>query len=218
MCEQGKKLTQCVRAISAYGKEIEAFRETLNGLLLQAIDNGGTPYARHGNPVTAARMDDSEWVYTDVAFSIPLWHIRRGRHVTDLYLGYQISLSGDGIGFRGNDEPLLHVFLWDGPADLEENWMGYPLDAESEPTIEHNRLIMWPGANRAQWTFSIYLLSLNSNEALFDRVVTPAITLASLETEDGILEILPDDLPGLVRYKNEDVPFADDGDAEPEGI
>lgn len=96
--------------------------------------------------------------------------------------------------------------------------MGYPLDTESEFTLEHNRLIMWRGANRAQWTFSIYLLSLNSVQALVDRVVNPAIALTSLETNDPILAILPDDLPGLVSYENRDVLIADEGDAEPEGI
>ncbi|WP_295454692.1 hypothetical protein [uncultured Thiodictyon sp.] len=218
MSEQGKKLAQCVRAISAYGKEIDALRAVLNGLLLQAIDNPDMPYARHGDPVPAARMDDSEWIYTDVAFSIPLWYIRRGPHTTDMYLGYQISLSGDGIGFSGNDAPLLHVFLWDEPADLEENWMGYPLDAKSEPTLVHNRLIIWPRANRTQWTFSIDLLSLDSSQALLDSIVTPAIALASLEAEDGILQILPDNLQGLVVYKNEDGLIAVDGERESEGI
>lgn len=82
----------------------------------------------------------------------------------------------------------------------------------------HKRLIVWPGLKRngpiLLCTFSIYLLSLDSSQALLDRVVTPAISLASLALleENSIVGILPD-WDGLVRYESEDVLTAGEEDA-----
>jgi|GEM_PF-2595555 len=204
MCEQGKKLTQCVNAISAYGKEIDSLREALNRLLIDEVENCQN-YAHHADDAFESyRQDAAEWVYTDISYSIPLQYTRGPAPQEPVrYLGYQISLCGNGIAFGENEEPLLHVYFWRHPSDFEESYMCPELLEGS--IIEHNNhLIVWPGRDgiwqQSEWTFSLRLLTLDSTQSLLDRVVMPAIGLASLAAGADIADLLPENLPGLLAY------------------
>jgi len=204
MCEQGKRLAQCVNAISAYGKEIDVLRETLNRLLVDEIENC-PQYARHADDIfESSQQDAAEWVYTDISYSIPLQFMMGPAPQNPVrYLGYQISLCGDGISFCDNEEPLLHVYFWRHPSDFEESYMCPELLEGS--TTEHNKhLIVWPGPRdglrNSEWTFSLRLLTLDSGQTLLERVVRPAIRLASLAAGADIADVLPDNLPGLLAY------------------
>lgn len=204
MAEEGKQLMQCLNVISAYGKEINALCEALNDQLSQEVSDAQLPWIVDGKLIYEYRLDESGWIYTDFLYALPLKR-KKARNV-GMYLGYQISLTGDGISYRENEEPLLHMFLWSGKPSLSDGryyYMYYP--QELPYSLEDNRLIVWADESRDdrknnEWTFSIRLLTLDSPKALIDRVINPAIELMRGKTA---IDALPDDLPGLVLYKDE---------------
>ncbi|ABD70761.1 hypothetical protein Rfer_3051 [Rhodoferax ferrireducens T118] len=210
MTEEGRQVVQCFRAVSAYGKEIEALCETLNARLTQEIDNlkDELPCKVAGQFMKSSREDEWDWIFTDVAYSLPLMDKAFRKKRAEMYLGYQISLTGDGMSFDGNEEPLLHVCFWDieiGFGD-EGVHMAYPVDQEHQPRLKDNRLILWEGSGadwkKYQWTFSLRLLELKTSQDLHDRVIKPAIALLS---GVDVRTALPDDLAGLVIYPDESV-------------
>jgi hypothetical protein len=208
MTGDGKKLAQCFNAVSAFGKEIDSLCTTLDELLTKEISLADLPCKVSGGFSEDSRDAESGWICTDVASSLPLMGKTLRINRPEMYIGYQISLTGDGMSFDGNEEPLLHVCFWDidiGFGDEGVN-MAYPLDQEHHPRLKDNRLILWEGSGadwkKDQWTFSISLLSLDSSQALLDRVIKPAIAL--LRGVD-VKTALPDDLPGLVIYQDESV-------------
>ena len=201
--DEGKKLVQCISAISAYGREIDSLCETLNDQITQRFSRDDLPCKPVGKMVSDLRRDETEWVCTDVAWSLPLAGKKARIGRPEMYLGYQISLAGDGMAFVGNEEPLLHLCLWESDIDFNEVYMGYPLDEDPAITIKDNRLIVWEGPGTTWkkdcWTFSIRLLTLDSSNALLERVINPAIALLN---ETPVTSSLPDDLLGLVLYSD----------------
>ena len=204
MTTAGNSLILCFEAISSYGKEIDALSETLGELLVKNLGTSSLPCKVIDKLKYDNRMSDTGWVCTDVASSLPLMGKHRRKKKPELYLGFQISVAGDGVSFHGNNEPLIHVNFWENAVDFDqESYMHYPLE---EAQIKNNRLLFWnhetEGWNKDEWTFSIRLLTLDSSQALIDRVIHPAIAL--LRGEE-ITKALPDDLIGLVIYSDERV-------------
>ncbi len=210
MIGEGRQVVQCFRAVSAYGKEIEALCETLNARLTQEIDNlnGDLPCKVAGEFREESKEDDCGWIYTDVAYSLPLMGRTLRTKRAEMYLCYQISLTGDGMSFEGNEEPLLHVCFWDIEIGFGDEGMPmtYPVNQEHHPRLKDNRLILWEGTGtdwkKNQWTFTLRLLELGTSQDLHDRVIKPAIAL--LRGVD-VMTALPDDLAGLVMYRDETV-------------
>lgn len=201
----GAALASCFKVVASCGKEIQALSDTLNNLITEAISsNRELPCVLNNERVNYQDcMDDSSgWVYTDIAYSFPLKRLGKGQQKTSAYLGYQISMMGDGIAAPGNDEPLIHVFLWAAPVDFDEYYMGYPIDKDAESRVLDERLIMWNSENPEKWpshhwVFSLHLTSLNSSEDLERCVVKPALALLRGES---VLSALPDSIEGLIRY------------------
>lgn len=206
MAGEGKKLTQCLNVVSAYGKEVEALCETLNDLLTQEIGKSDLPCKLVGKMEQDYRTDEMGWIYTDITWSLPLAGQRTRNGKPEMFLSYQISLIGDGMSFPGNEDPLLHVCLWESDVDFNDEgyYMGYPLEQEPPFCLKDNRLIVWGGQGNDwksnSWTFSIRLLTLDSSQALLDRVIKPAIALLK---GSAVTAALPEDLPGLVLYPDE---------------
>lgn len=204
----GRKYRYCIDAISQYGAQINTLADTLENLLKEEISSRKDIDVKlaEGKIYRDDRYDDSEWVYTDHTRSVPLVRKdRRKNKEPEQYLSFQVSLSGDTVSFSGNDEPLLHICLWEDKLDFEDFFMTYPmLDKESDYALESNRLIIWGERNKVwtdlSWTFSIRLFTLDSTEALRERVVAPVIKLLKGATAT---EALPDTLPGLVMYDDE---------------
>jgi hypothetical protein len=209
MSNQGQKLVQCLNAISAYGEEIDALRETLNELFVKEIDRADSTFKNSGNQIYSERKDNHGWIYTDIANSFPLMGTEK-RKVTEMHLSYQISLTGNGMSSHENDEPLLHVSLWADPINFDDEYcMSYPLEKDDSVSIEDKRLIVWGERNddwkSANWTFSVRLLTLDSSQALLDRVIRPALKLLQGKSAS---EALPDNLPGLVLYPDNSALYA----------
>ena len=112
----GKTLASCFKVVSKAGQELEVMSERLADLLRDAIEGD------RALPVTLSqggsyeewpsRDSDDGWVSTDIAFNLPLQLRGSGRRPVDRYVGFQISMMGDGTAIPGNDEPLLHMFSW----------------------------------------------------------------------------------------------------------
>ena len=146
MAGEGKQLVQCLSAVSAYGKEISALCETLNELLVKEIASANLPCKPAGGMAYAERKDETEWIYTDIAYSLPLMGVNLRKNRPEMYLGYQISLAGDGMSFVGNEEPLLHVCFWIVNFAFGDGYfMTYPL-GDSTHCLKDKRLIVWEGS------------------------------------------------------------------------
>ncbi|OGB52265.1 MAG: hypothetical protein A2503_14435 [Burkholderiales bacterium RIFOXYD12_FULL_59_19] len=207
MTRDGNQLVQCFNAISAFGKEIDSLCSSLNELLTKEIGKAVLSCKVAGEFSEDSRQDEACWLYTDVASSLPLMGKTLRKNRPEMYIGYQISMIGDGMSFCGNEDPLLHVYLWrDENCFDDECYMRYPLAQDPPYQLISNRLIVWgdlkDGWKEYEWTFSIRLLSLDSSKALLDRVIKPAIALLA---GTAVTSALPDNLPGLVIYSDESV-------------
>ena len=205
----GIALTKCFEIVSRCVTEVEALSDMLNGMLLEELGRSDNklPCIINGESKHSYFTGDIGWVITDSAYSFPIKTKGKGKKKTAMYLGYQISLAGDGIALNnGNRQPLLHVCLWEVPLGFDDgNYVSFPMESASEASFEiiDGRLLTWgdvtPEINWHDrgWTFSVLLTVLNNREDLLKYVVTPALSL--LRGSDA-KEALPENLQGLVRY------------------
>lgn len=204
MSDVEMRFAQCMKTLSAFCTETNALTATLNDLLTQELSRkeAGLPYIIAGNFRETSRVDESNWLYTDVGYSLPLKGKKKKKDEHEMYLSYQISMIGDGVAFDNNANPVLHVMHWNDALSFKDDYyMGYPLDPETPYRLEHNRLIVY-GDDEGDWksrgwTFSIRLLTLDSSQALLDRIIKPAMMLIN---KQPVLSALPDNLTGLVIY------------------
>jgi hypothetical protein len=205
----GKTITQCFELVSRVSKEIDGLNEKLPEMIVNAFNE--TPLL----PCTLAdtqkyisRLDDYGWLYTDAAYSFPIKDKGKGKRNTKGYIGFQISLMGDGIAILGNNEPLLHVFLWRDPISFKDDYYTtFPFfddntnDEYIPLKVINDRLLLWSNEGldwkQCEWTYSLRLMALNSQEDLKKHVIDPMILL--LRGED-VMTALPDSLPALVKY------------------
>jgi hypothetical protein len=206
----GTVLTKCFETVARCGSEIEALIKTLSDLFLKEVNSKRHVCVIAGEIIKNYRRDDSDWVYTEVACSIPLKANGKGNKRPEMYLGFQISLVGDGINLPSNaqPQPLLHVFLWDCAIDLDEYCMSYPIGDENEIQIIDKKVVVWGDVTSKnwtdrQWTYSLRLTSLNTEGDLQKCVVAPSLALLNGKT---ISEAIPDGLLGLIYYPEVDQP------------
>lgn len=185
----GKKLSSCLNLASAAGKEIESLSQLLNNVLINHLKENKI---RNDNKFSVHyQSDDSGWIYTDVAHSIGILEHKKKK--VSKYLGYQISLLGDGMVSAG--EPLAHFFYWDSPVDFDNVWIGFPFDKDwGKYTVENDHLILWEDEKQPEWMFSVRLMTINDENDV-NRIVQSMIDLLVTETLK-----MPSELPGLVSY------------------
>ncbi len=200
----GVTLFKCFDIVSRCGVELNGLIETLNGLIDEKfrLSKDELPCVRDdAKPTYSGRYDDSGWVYRDIAYSFPLKAPRK-KTGPDMYFGYQVSMIGDGMQFPGNSEPLLHVFLWNCPIDLNEQYIHFPFVPDESLSVVDSRLAVWGEIDPSnwldrQWCFSLRLTTLNGPEELLERVVKPTIALLKL---GRARDALPDGLTGMMTY------------------
>lgn len=206
----GSQVAKSVALVSKIGDEINALQLLLHTQIITGLEQAELPFVFAGGAQYSDCVDESGWVYTGIAESFPLKGSRRKKN-PEAYLGFQISLEGDGINIPGlnDNEPLIHVFCWNDPCDFsEENYLsfeGLEKDDQSVATVENNRLLVWDGPyetsqtklGQVGWAYSLRLLSLNTPEDLKRHIIDPAIALLR---GSQIIHALPDSLPALVRY------------------
>lgn len=191
----GKTVADCFALVARYGIELNALHETLENLLSEQLTiEKSLPCVLVGNTENKDRFDDSGWVANDQACSIPLKSTGKGNKSIEKYLGFQISMTGDGINILGNEEPLLHIFCWGIPINFDDkDYIGFPLedDADYPHEILNECLISWGSWNGSwcdkEWTYSLRLLSINSIDDLKKYVVNPALALLKGANIDEVL-------------------------------
>lgn len=200
----GKAIAQSFELVTKVSNEIQGLISTLNPLLEAALD-ASEQCILNGDYIEDWRNNQSsEAVTTDYAYSYPIKSRGKGKSKTERHIGFQISLTGDGISFPNNDEPLLHVFCWTDPVVFEETYIGFPIeDSEEFPlSIANDRLLVWNQNetnqwNEVEWSFSLKLLALNTEGDLDKQVITPILALLDGKS---VPDALPDSLSGLVKY------------------
>ncbi|MBS1633870.1 MAG: hypothetical protein JST10_15005 [Bacteroidetes bacterium] len=210
----GSALASCFKVAASSGKEINALTDALNNLFTEYLSRDKE--FSSDKPKGDDRFDDSVWVYTDVAYSFPLKLQKksknRGKGSNDIagYLGYQISMIGDGIAIPKNNEPVIHIFFWEEKVDFDEDYyMGIPLEIDTIKQVHNNRLIEWnpEGAYKKTvffWTFSLRLTSLSSSEDLKRCIVEPAFKLLQDKSQyKDVLTALPDSIEGIIFYPDD---------------
>ncbi len=92
MADEGKKLTQCLCAVSAFGKDLNALTETLNELILSRIGHSQDPdfpCKIAGDLFSDEQLHESGWLTTDCAYSLPLMDVRLKRINPEMYFAYR---------------------------------------------------------------------------------------------------------------------------------
>jgi len=197
----GKTVTDCFALVACFGKEVDSLRDELGNLLSEQLtaEKSTLPCILGGDSYYDDRCDGGNWVYTDLSCCLPLKAKGKGRQSVKKYLGFQISMMGNGMNVPENNEPLLHVFCFDDLIDFEEDFLiGFPLNtvsyADDSYKVIHERLILWGERDSSwsdqEWAYSLRLIDINSIEDLKKYVATPALAL--LMGED-IRVALPDD-------------------------
>lgn len=213
----GKTLSRCFDLVSRCGRELKGLDDMLAHMLREHLPKvrGILPCVWDGNISSNSRMDDSEWVYTDTASNFPLKAKGSGNNSVERYLGYQISMMGDGIEMSemsDNSEPLLHVFCWGSPVNFrDQDYVGFPFDHDDvDPlAVIDDRLVFWGDIessewNNRAWVYSLRLTALNSAEDLQKYIIAPATALIK---GDQISVALPECwLDGvLIRYPTKEL-------------
>jgi len=162
-----------------------------------------------GSAKTIYQRSASQWTYTACAISLPVMEKRRRKVEPNAWINYQISLHGSGLPLqRGSQEtigPLVHVSFWHEATDFDDPQRSIHFPPEWDDwDLKDGRLLFWDSETEGglpQWTFSVSLLDLNDEAALRTRILEPIRALLAGELTTAAL---PDGLPGLVFYTNED--------------
>lgn len=200
MSAKGFQISANFKFVAEVGRQCDSLAETIKVELSKALaakDAGAEIVAEQWSKVVF-RDDESGWVSTDIAYSLPL-------KVAEEPIGslcFQISLAGNGMSFGDNREPLLHVCFWTGgPIKFPDNYMGFPL--MDEPVVEAGRLLNLSGEEDElkSWTFSLRLISVNGFSDVLSKVVNPAVAL--LQGRQAAVA-LPESIEGLALYSLEE--------------
>lgn len=190
----GKQLARCFDVVSATYREIDSLIELLNNNIsdkVNGINDHNGKKLRIQEPTQKDKADESGWIKCNITVSFEIF--RGKKQAPSSYLGYQISLLGDGMILA--EEPLIHFCHWVTALGIDDNHFGFSLDL-SDSKIDEGKLITWKSEDESvYWTFSVRLTSINN----VNDITRIADTIASL-LEEQTSESIPDDIHGLVRY------------------
>jgi len=202
----GISIHQSVKMIEQAGREIDSLSELIQREIENSISSDLPNLCKvveSWSENLSERNDDYGWVLTDYAFSLGLGQIRKGTPTTARWLGIQISLSGDGMSSEvvKNEQPLVHICLWSAPIDFDEDYHMGPEMESAEIQLVDEILMDWAPEEESwhdkEWTYSLFLTSLNTIDDIRKKIVQPVTELmkgASPE-QAGLTEI-----EGVVRY------------------
>ncbi|MDR1910752.1 MAG: hypothetical protein LBQ52_00180 [Helicobacteraceae bacterium] len=184
--DAGKAIFQIVSRVSEIGSQIEALLAKLDDELRSSLKDCGY---KIDNSFASGFKDESTWVYVNAFYNIPITSKKSG---VTRYLGFQVSLIGDGA-LASDEEPALHVFYWSVQCDKEN----YIVAGESDDEIIAKRLYryLW---DKDSWSYTVRLAKIDSPEDLDKYIVKPSIELLKASEEgklddQTVKEILPDE-------------------------
>lgn len=216
---KGESISACFEYLSRCGSEIQSLAACVKDLVRKEMERRGAAlgFAPAGQWVEDYRLDESEWLTSDTAWSLPLKRRAKGKQSAKSFLTIQVSLWGDGLTPRGR-EPVVHVYCFEEACRFDESdyyYAGFPLDADEEDSderavIQAGRCIVWATNNESpwlgRWLYSIRLTAFSGQEAVKSLVVDPAMKLlAGSKVDDALPDVLFDQ--GLVEYPERDQLF-----------
>lgn len=146
--------------------------------------------------------DDSDFLCLNYAASLGLKQSRKKK--TQCYLNIEFSLAGDGMTHEetNNQEPLVHISLWDVQTDYNNGYCFSLIMREEENiTLQEEVLFNWSPETdnwaEQSWTYSLKLTSLNSLEDIKNKIILPVnkLIITNSATEAGLQAI-----DGIVKY------------------
>ena len=195
----GSKISACFDYVAKVGQEVENLSHLLKEEMMRALVQA--PLVKKYSALKwqyDSRYCDNDWICTDVIYDVPL--IIRPKHKAQLYLGFQISLSGSGMNTGGNRDPLLHVFCWrTGPASMKNSAMIFPLETGLQ-RLEDGSLFVFGDEDRfpRSWVFSVLLTQVNTIEDVRNKIIKP---MQSLLLGATARDALTGEHGGLVYYE-----------------
>ncbi|MFF7709672.1 hypothetical protein [Pseudomonas sp. NPDC007930] len=151
----------------------------------------------------ASSYRDQGWVYSEVAWCLPL--ALAGEPEPTAHLAVQISFMGNNPAGGWSDEPILYVNLWDEPTEVKRGeYMGFPMYSLCPQTLARlkagdARLFRWKAANGKadRWTFALRLAEINSPDDVRRMICAPiSQLLADVDAGEAALGALE----GVVTY------------------
>ncbi|MEX3773012.1 hypothetical protein [Pseudomonas sp. MYb118] len=204
MSETGQAITASIAFVSQVAKECEALAKLIKQEISQLFSHGpmDTVYTP-GQWCSSYRTDTSGWIYSDVAWTLPLTPTRKRKPTA--HLAFQMSFLCNNLEGGLSPEPLLHINLWDVPTNVRsEDFMGFKMSGLAPATMTRlrdgtARLFRWEAENGAadHWTFSLPLAHINKADDVREQICTfISLLLADVDAGEAALE----DAPSVVRW------------------
>lgn len=208
--DAGTKIVRSCELVENVWSQIEELGNSLAALTESALKNGQFDNLRGaGSSVSSFETSTSGWNHTAHGISFPVMESKRRKATPTAWLNYQISVFGTGIPPLAESDasvgPVVHVSFWHLPTDFDDPGLYVAFPPEWDDwEIKDERLLFWKSEKDGQfheWTFSIRLLDLHSEDALQTSIIEP---IRALLAGAQVPVALPADLPGLVFYANTD--------------
>lgn len=196
----GQAIHQSARLLSKAGQEI-------NSLMIMINESINNHQFGNGLVISEDWLEDS--IYDDSGFICIHYAKNLGlrkatKRKTQCYLNIQISLSDDGMTHAeaNNEEPLIHISLWEEASDVNnDNYFALLWQEDEGFTLQEEVLFNWaPDVEdwtEQGWTYSLKLTSLNSLEDIKNKIVLPVDALLS---SNSVEEAGLKNIDGIVKY------------------
>jgi hypothetical protein len=206
--DAGTKIVRSFELVESIWTQIDNLGNSLAAMTEAALENGEFPQLQSAGASTWTYQESaSGWNSTAYALSFPMMGKRRRKAEPAAWISYQISVFGGGIppldgGGPESIGPVIHVSFWHLSTDFDDAGMfvEFPPDWDDSWEIKDERLLFWKSEKEGefdQWTFSIRLLDLNSEDAIRTSIIEP---VRALLTGAQAASALPANLPGLIYY------------------
>jgi|GEM_PF-6040171 len=212
-------VVKCCEVVDQLCEDAGKMANALKRLLGESIKDFSEEYKPAGDWIRSDQGSAHGWMYKGEAGSFPIMEKNKRKKDPAGWLSYQIILYGDGIplvegpvdGEMLPYEPTLHISFWRYDIYFKGGYnISFPMKKDWPlPEIKDERLLYWEKSEESEineWTFSLRLLDMDSENTLQKSVIAPIVALL-LRKE--VKEALPDDLKGLIRYKDK---ILDSGD------
>ena len=177
-------------------------QQTLDTLLAEAITASGL-CRKIAEQLHSQQQQQGERSALSSSFGL-LVRNKKKKEFIGGWLNYQISLTGDGLPQRADGQPcapVLHVAHWACEFAFEyDAYVGFPASLWQPWQQQGDSLLWWEESDSQfgpEWTYTLDLAALNSDDALRAAVVAPALALLAGKP---VAEALPATTPGLLRY------------------
>lgn len=204
----GTRIVRSCELVDSVWSQVQEMCDSLAAMTAAALAAGSFENLR-GAGAWTRNWDaaPSGWGSTAYTMGFPVVEKRRRKDTVDGWINFQVSVFGGGIpplhgGQADSVGPVVHVSFWHAATDFKKPGMfiEFPLALDEYLQIRSGRLLFWDTIKDGvspQWTFTIRLLDLNSEDALRESIIEP---IQALLAQADTAVALPDTLPGLVFY------------------